>query len=204
VSQYVRIARRVAGNVSAAGQIADFTANFRLLLGLSGTARGKRAATLPKRHGARPWRRFRPTCAPSVLPESIEAVGAQLRISHRVRDVAVAEVVLQRAGIDAIVGELEAAAMAQHVRMSRERKSGQFPSPADHFEEPGPSYRPTTFGVEDEAALQVLPPQLAQRPDLLAGERVRAINAVLGPPHMDAAGIEFDHIPGQLAGTFCG
>jgi hypothetical protein len=30
----------------------------------------------------------------------------------------VAEVVLQRAGVDAIVGELEAAAMAQHVRMS--------------------------------------------------------------------------------------
>jgi len=29
--------------------------------------------------------------------------------------------VLQRAGVDAIVGELEAAAMAQHVRMSREQ-----------------------------------------------------------------------------------
>ena len=101
MSQYVRIARRVAGNVSAAGQIADFTANFRLLLGLSGTARGKRAATLPKRHGARPWRRFRPTCAPSVLPESIEAVGAKLGISHRMHDVAVAKVVLQRAGVDA-------------------------------------------------------------------------------------------------------
>ena len=30
----------------------------------------------------------------SILPEPIEAVGAQLGISHRVRDVAVAEVVL--------------------------------------------------------------------------------------------------------------
>src|SRR5258707_859312 len=37
VSQHVRIAR---GNVSAAGQIADFTANFQLLLGALGTARG--------------------------------------------------------------------------------------------------------------------------------------------------------------------
>src|SRR6266436_5963590 len=54
--------------------------------------------------GARPWRRFRPTCAPSVLPEPIEAVGAQLGIAHRVHDVAVAEEMLQRAGIDAIVG----------------------------------------------------------------------------------------------------
>ena len=58
----------------------------------------------------------------SILPEPIEAVGAQLGISHRVRDVAVAEVMLQRAGVDAIVGELEAAAMAQHVRMNGEGK----------------------------------------------------------------------------------
>src|SRR6266851_5735151 len=40
VSQHVRIARGVAGNVSAAGQIADFTANFQLPLGALGTARG--------------------------------------------------------------------------------------------------------------------------------------------------------------------
>jgi hypothetical protein len=34
-----------------------------------------------------------------------------------VHDVAVPEVVLRRARIDAVVGELEAAGMAQHVRM---------------------------------------------------------------------------------------
>jgi hypothetical protein len=67
--------------------------------------------------------------------------------------------VLQRAGVDAIVGEFEPAAMTQHVRMSRERKFGQFSSPADHFEEPGRRHRPAAFGVEDEAALQVLPSQ---------------------------------------------
>src|SRR5262245_3263169 len=130
----------------------------------------------------------------SVLPEPIEAVGAKLGISHRVRDVAVAEVVLQRAGVDAIVGELEAAGVAQHVRMSRERKFGQFSSPADHFEEPGPRHRAAAFGVVDEAALEVLPSQLAQGPNFLAGERVRAIDTVLGPPYMDATAIEFDHV----------
>src|SRR5262249_16346495 len=134
----------------------------------------------------------------SILPEPIEAVGAQLGISHRVRDVAVAEVGLERAGVDAIVGEREAAGVAQQVRMSRERKSGQFSSPADHFEEPGPRHRAAAFGVEDEAALQVLPSQLAQCPDFLAGEWVRAINTVFGPPHMDAAAIKLDHIPGQF------
>src|SRR5262245_8843915 len=135
----------------------------------------------------------------SILPEPIEAVGAQLSISHRGHDVAVAEVVLQRAGVNAIVGELEAAAMAQHVRMSRKRKSGQFSSPADHFEEPGPRHWAAALGVEDKAALQVLPSQLAQGADFLAGEWVRAIDAILGPPHMDAAAIKLEHIPGQLA-----
>ena len=43
---------------------------------------------------AGPWRRFRPICAASVLPEPIEAVGAQLGIAHRVHDVAVAQEVL--------------------------------------------------------------------------------------------------------------
>src|SRR5215467_14022081 len=114
-------------------------------------------------------------------------------------DVAVPKEVLQRAGIDAVIGQLEPAAMAQHVRMNWEGKSGQFPSPTDHFEEPVPRHRPAAFGVEDEAALQVLPSQLAQCPDFLAGEWVRAIDTVFGPPHMDAAAIELDHIPGQSA-----
>src|SRR5262245_20318468 len=53
VSQYVRIARGVAGNVSSAGQIADFTADFRSLLGVLGGGQRKRAATLPKRQRRR-------------------------------------------------------------------------------------------------------------------------------------------------------
>jgi hypothetical protein len=40
----------------------------------------------------------------SILPEPIEAVGAQFGISHRVHDVAVTQEVLQRAGIHAIIG----------------------------------------------------------------------------------------------------
>src|SRR5262249_7831472 len=71
--------------------------------------------------------------------------------------------------------------MAQHVRMSRERKFGQFSSAADHFEEPGPRYRAAAFGVEDEAALQVLPSELAQCPNFLAGEWVHAVDTVFGP-----------------------
>src|SRR5262249_43423335 len=53
VSQYVSIARGTAGNVSTAGQIADFTADFRLLLGALGDGQRGRAATLPKRQRRR-------------------------------------------------------------------------------------------------------------------------------------------------------
>jgi len=60
-----------------------------------------------------------------------------------------AQEVLQRAGVDAVIGQLEPAAMAQHVRMNREGKFGQFPSPTDHFEQPVSSHRPTAFGVTD-------------------------------------------------------
>ena len=114
-------------------------------------------------------------------------------------DVAVAQEVLQRTGVDALVGELEAAGMAQHVRMNGKGQFGQLPGPADHFEEPGPRHRAAAFGVEYVAALQVLPSQLAQGPDFLAGEGVRAIDPILGPPHMDATTIKLDHIPSQFA-----
>ena len=40
----------------------------------------------------------------SILPEPVETVGAKLGIPHRVHDVAVAQEVLQRAGIDAVIG----------------------------------------------------------------------------------------------------
>src|SRR5262249_46593840 len=44
-----------------------------------------------------------------------------------------------------------------------------------------------------------LPSQLAQCPDFLAGEWVRAIDTVFDAPHMDAAAIQLDHIPSQFA-----
>ena len=58
---------------------------------------------------------------------------------------------------------------------------------------------PPTFGIEHVPALQVLPPQLPKGPDLLAGERVRAVDAILGPPHMETAAIKLNHVPGQFA-----
>jgi hypothetical protein len=95
---------------------------------------------------------------PSVLPEPIKAVGAQLGIPHRVHNVAVSHEVLQRAGIDAVIRQLEPTGVAQHVRMNWEGEFGQFPGAADHFEEPGPSHRPGDFGPRGRASVRRPPP----------------------------------------------
>src|SRR5207253_10589939 len=75
----------------------------------------------------------------------------------------------------------------------------QFSGPGDHLEEPRRGDRTTALGVEHVAALQIVSPHLAERPDFAAGERVRAGEAALGAPDMDAAAVELDHVPGQRA-----
>ena len=52
-------------------------------------------------------------------PEVLEPSRRQLGVSHRVLDVAVAEVSLQRSRIVALVGQRKTTGVAQHVRMSR-------------------------------------------------------------------------------------
>ncbi len=53
----------------------------------------------------------------SIPPEILEPLRRKLGVSHRVLDVLVPEVVLQRASIVSLVGELVATGMAQHVGM---------------------------------------------------------------------------------------
>ena len=47
-----------------------------------------------------------------------------------------AQIGLQRPGIDAVIGELEAACVPQHVRMNRETEIGGNPEPRDHLTKP--------------------------------------------------------------------
>jgi hypothetical protein len=56
----------------------------------------------------------------SPPPEIPKPIRSQLRVAHRVLNVAVPEPSLQRPGIVPLVGKLVATAMAQHVRMDRE------------------------------------------------------------------------------------
>ena len=68
----------------------------------------------------------------SVLPEASEPVWRQLGVAHGVLDVLVAEVMLQRSRIDTLVCQLEAAGMAQHVRMYAKPHLGGLTEPLQH------------------------------------------------------------------------
>ena len=67
----------------------------------------------------------------SVPPKVLESVGRHFGVPDRVLDVLVAKVVLQGPGVMAIVGELEPAGMAKHVRVDREWHISGFPDALD-------------------------------------------------------------------------
>ena len=55
----------------------------------------------------------------SIHPEILEPVRSHLSVAGGVLDVSVAEVELDGAGVLAVIGELEAGRMSEHVRMDR-------------------------------------------------------------------------------------
>jgi hypothetical protein len=59
----------------------------------------------------------------SVLPERLEATRREVGVPHRVLDISVSKVMLDRACVVAVVRELVAACMAKHVRMNWEAES---------------------------------------------------------------------------------
>jgi len=59
-----------------------------------------------------------------LSPEVLKSIRRKFGVTHRMLDVLVPEVGLQRAGIDAVVCELEAAGMSQHVRVQLKFEAG--------------------------------------------------------------------------------
>src|SRR5262249_23768286 len=55
----------------------------------------------------------------SVIPEITKPLGGQFRVAHRVLNMAMPEILLDGAGIDAFVREVKATGMAQHMGMDR-------------------------------------------------------------------------------------
>jgi hypothetical protein len=69
----------------------------------------------------------------SIPPKGLEARRRQRRIANRVLDVLVAQVVLQMAGIDAIVSKLKTTSVPEHVRMSGKAELGGDTKPRHHL-----------------------------------------------------------------------
>jgi hypothetical protein len=69
----------------------------------------------------------------ALAPEISKPVGGHVGVFNRVLDVLVPEVVLQRSGVVTIVGELEAAGMAQHVRMHGKGRLGGLAEPCSEM-----------------------------------------------------------------------
>src|SRR5262249_46471843 len=122
----------------------------------------------------------------------------QLGIAHSVADGLVAEVRLQRSGIDPVIGEFKAGSVAQHMRMDREAKPGGFAGPLNHAEEACGAERRCPLAGEDVGRLRVLlalePPQGAE---FIAPDRMHGIGAALEPANVEVRSIEIDLRPLQ-------
>src|ERR1700704_6590391 len=100
--------------------------------------------------------RVSPRSQRSVPPEVFEPVRRKLAISNRVLDVLMPEIMLQAAGIDALVGQLVAAAVPEHVRMDWERNLGGYTEAGNHTAEARRTHWRAPLGQEDVAAMVLL------------------------------------------------
>src|SRR6516164_7278834 len=92
----------------------------------------------------------------SVPPKILESVGRQFGVPDRVLNVLVPEVVLQGPRVVAIVGELEPAGMAKHVRVDREWHLGGLADTLDEAMEADGADRPTAFGNKHVSLSRVI------------------------------------------------
>ena len=91
-----------------------------------------------------------------VPPKILEPVGCHVGVPNGVLDVLVPEVVLQGPRVVAIVGELEAAGVAKHVRMDREWHLGSLAEALDEPMETDGTDGPAAFGNEYVGGCRVI------------------------------------------------
>jgi hypothetical protein len=84
----------------------------------------------------------------SFAPKILKPHRRQLRVAHRVLDVLVPEVRLQRPGVVSLIGQRIAASVPQHVGVALEAELGRFPSPNNHLGEASGGKRRPTLGRE--------------------------------------------------------
>src|SRR3954454_643233 len=142
-----------------------------------------------------PWT---PTYA-SIFPEGFEALGGELGVAHRVLNVLVPEIMLQGSRVLAVVGQLIAARVPQHVWVYRERKCCGLPRAGQHLAKAGWRHRRLSLGRKHIPGRHRFALELTQGPQFPAPERVDAGHAVLDPPDVQQPVLEVDLIPAERA-----
>src|SRR5262249_61033796 len=89
-----------------------------------------------------------PRYCSSSLPKVLEPVRRHFGVPDRVLNVLVAEVVLQGPRVVAIIGQLEPAGMAKHVRVDRKWHLRDRPEALDEPVETDGTHWPATLGNE--------------------------------------------------------
>src|SRR5258708_10465256 len=140
----------------------------------------------------------------ALLPKRVKAGGAELAVADRMLNISVAQIVLQRPGIDAVVGELVASGMSEHVRVRLEGEPRLLAGPLYQAGEPGRREGRLAFRHEDEIAaryrLSLEPPERAQ---LIALDRVAGRHASLHAFHVKAGLVEVHLVPAPIADLIC-
>src|SRR5262249_33328927 len=121
----------------------------------------------------------------SAPPKVLEPVGRHFGISDRVLDVLVPEVMLQSPRVVPIVGELEPAGMAQHVRVDREWHLFSLADALDEAVEANRADWSAALGNEYVGVFGVVAAQLTQRSHLVTADRMHA-----GNPRLDAVNMQ--------------
>jgi hypothetical protein len=98
-----------------------------------------------------------------------------------------------------IACQLIAGGVPQHVRMDLERKVCFLPCTLDHPIEAIRREWSAAFAHEHEWGLRCFPPELAQRPELIAANGMSARLSALYSADMKRCGVPVDLLPSQVA-----
>jgi hypothetical protein len=131
----------------------------------------------------------------SILPKALEPIRAEFRIAHRVCNVPVTEVLLDRSRVVPLVRELVAGRVPEHVRMDREGEFGEFAGARNQLSGRRRRHRSAAFGDEQVGRVRIVAAQLPESSELGPADRMSRGQAVLQSRHMHQAGLEVNLLP---------
>jgi hypothetical protein len=130
-----------------------------------------------------------------VVPQPLEPIRRKLGIAHRVVDIFVSEVMLDRPSVVTVVRELVSARMAKHVWVRWEGESGQPAGTGHYVVDVGRRHRPGSLSHENTRRLAVVAAKPTQRTSLFPAERMIRRSAILRTDDTQHAFFEINLIP---------